>query len=415
VVTGVWAGIESRAFFLRRLAVVFADELRLKIVTELYMREMSPSQFYEEFGGGSVSRVDRHFKRLAEHGWLRFIRKESGGGRRGGTEHFYRARELAAFDNETWALLPYSIRVAFSWTIFKQFAERVCEALQAETFDARPDRHFTWTPILLDQIGWERIVARIDALFESLFEEQEDAKLRIYNSGEKPILVTAALGGFESPTRPQGAGDARATANLAEAIDCPFPFTLRVSKVFADPLCLKIVTELNLRTMSAPQFYKEHGSASVDGIRRRFKMLAEIGWLRKVDQKSGGKRRGAIENFYRATGPAVFDNGAWSDLPDSIKATYSWTIFEQLSDQVKEAMQASTFDARPDRHLSWSLLRLDQLGWENVVSAVDALFAFIFEEEKSAELRMDASGEKPLTMTVAMAAFESPKDSVKAH
>lgn len=407
--------IESQASFLRRLAIVFADELRLKIVTELSMREMSPKQFFEEFGGGSIPRVNRHFKKLEEHGWLRYIRKETGGARRGAEEHFYRARELAIFDNATWALLPYSMRVEFSWTIFKQFAERVRDALQAETFDARPDRHFTWTPILLDQIGWDRVIAQIDALFESLYEEQEDAKLRIHHSGERPFLATVALGGFESPMRPKRAGRKQPAVCLAEAADCPIPFSLRVAKVFADPLCLRIVTELNLRTMSAPQFHKEFGGASARAIGRRFKMLEEHGWLRKVDEKTGGRRRGATENFYRATGPAVFDNGAWADLPTSIKTTFSWTIFEQLSDQVKESMEAGIFDVRPDRHLSWSFLRLDQLGWKNAVSSVDALFALIFKEEKSAELRMDISGEEPIIMTVALAAFESPTDLAKAH
>jgi hypothetical protein len=47
VAAKIWTGIRSRAEHLRRLSVVFAVELRLKIVTELYMREMSPKQFFE--------------------------------------------------------------------------------------------------------------------------------------------------------------------------------------------------------------------------------------------------------------------------------------------------------------------------------------------------------------------------------
>lgn len=407
----VWTGVRSRASYLRRLAVVFADELRLKIVTELYMREMSPKGFFDEFGGGSVSRVDGHFKRLTEHGWLRFIRAESGGRRRGAVEHFYRATEIAVFDHETWSLLPYSIKVAFSWRSFKQFTERIREAMEAGTFDARPNRHLSWTPILLDQLGWERVIAALDALFESLFEEQADAKLRIFKSGEKPILATVALAGFESPTREGG----RVGPSLVESRkDSPVPFPLRLSKVFADELCLKIVTEANLRDISVPMFHAEFGDDSVDGIRRRFKMLERVGWLTKVAEKTGGKRRGAVEHFYRATGPAVFDNGTWADVPDSIKTTYSWTTFDQLSEQVREAMRAGTFDSREDRHLTWSLLRLDQKGWAKVIGAVDALFALIFEEADRAEVRIGGSGEKPITMTVALAAFESPKDLVKA-
>lgn len=410
----VWTGIKSRAPYLRRLAVVFADELRLKIVTELYMREMSPTQFYEEFGGGSISRVDRHFKRLAEHGWLRLIRTESGGRRRGGTEHFYRATELAVFDHETWSQVPYSIRVAFSWRTFKQLAERVRGALQAGTLDARADSHLSWMPLLLDQLGWERVIAAVDELFEFLFEEQADAKLRTFDSGERPSLATVALAAFESPTRGRGRGDGVVGSRLVESKDSPVPFPLRLSKVFADELCLKIVAELNLREMSAPQFHEEFGGAPVSGIRRRFKMLAEIGWLKKVGDKTGGRRRGATEHFYRATGPAIFDNCTWFDVPDSIKATYRWRTFEGLAEQVKEAIEAGTFEARTDNHLSWSLLLLDQLGWERVTAAVDALLAFFLEERDRAEDRIADSGESPVTMTVALAAFESPKDAAKA-
>lgn len=400
--------------FLQRIGVLFADPLRERIVAELYMREMSPSGFHAEFGGGSVPRVDRHFKRLAEHGWLRFVRSESGGRRRGGKEHFYRATELAVFDNETWSLVPYSIRVAFSWRTFGQLAERVHEALRAGTFDARPDSHLSWTPLLLDQLGWDELVGAVDELFESLFEEQADAKLRIYNSGEKPILATAAMALFESPPRHHGPDGERVGTSLVEGASSPVPFPLRISKVFADDVCLEIVAETNLREMSARQFHEDVGGASVEGIRRRFKMLAEIGWLSKVNEKRGGKRRGAVEHFYRASGPAIFDNGTWAEVPDSVKATYSWRTFEQLSDQVREAVEAGTFEARTDNHLTWSLLRLDQQGWEKVAAAVDALFAFAFEAQEDAKLRISSSGEPPTTTTLALAAFESPKDSAKA-
>jgi hypothetical protein len=407
-------GDRSRASYLRRLAIVFTDELRLKIVTELYMREMSPSQFHREFGGGSVSRVDRHFKRLAEHRWLRLIRAESGGSRRGGTEHFYRATEPAVFDHETWSLLPYSIRIAFSWKTFRQLAERVRDALRAGTLDARAESRLSWAPLLLDQLGWERVAAAVDALFESLFEEQAEATDRIAKTGARAMLATVALAAFESPARPRGSVGERATPSLVQGRGSSVPLMLRLAKVFADPVCLKIVAELNLREMSAPQFHAEFGGGSVESVRRRFKLLADVAWLTEVGQKTGGRRRGAVERFYRATGPAIFDSSAWSDVPDAIKATDSWRTFEQLAERVREALEAGTLEARPDNHLTWSLLRLDQQGWEKVTAAVDALFALIFEEQESAKLRIEKSGERPIVTTVALAAFESPQDSVKA-
>ncbi|MGC1853688.1 MAG: hypothetical protein WA687_14790 [Solirubrobacterales bacterium] len=399
---------------LQRLSVVFAADIRINIITELFLREMSPKQFHEEFGGGSISRVDRHFKTLEKQGWLRFIRSETGGDRRGATEHFYRATELAVFDNETWPRVPYSMRVAISWRTFKILAERVRDALDAGTLDAREDSHLTWTTFRLDQRGWERVLDAIDALFESIFEEQCDAKLRIFHSEERPMVATVALVAFESPVPPAETCEQQGAPDLVPVDkESPVPFPLRVSKVFADELCVKIVAEANLREISAPQFHREYGGDSIKAIRRRFKKLEGDGWLRMVGRKTGGRRRGAHEHFYRATGPAIFNNESWADVPESVKPGYSWTIFKLLADLVKEALFAGTFEARLDSHLSWSVLRLDQQGWVNVAAAVDSLFALIQVEKVRAEEHTEATDEGVITTTVGLAAFESPSQAAK--
>ena len=52
--------------------------------------------------------------------------------------------------------------------------------------------------LLLDRQGWDNAVARVDALFHWFFEEQEEANLRMAESGEEPIPMTVALAAFES-------------------------------------------------------------------------------------------------------------------------------------------------------------------------------------------------------------------------
>jgi hypothetical protein len=416
VVAKVKTSVRSRLEYLRRLSVVWASPLRLKIVTELYLREMSPKQFHAEFGGGSISRIDKTFKKLAEHGWLRYVHsKGPGGSRRGATEHFYRATELAVFDDETWALVPYSMRVAISWMTFRQLAERVREALKAETLIASPDTHLDWVTIPLDQLGWRRVVAAMNAFFESLFEEQNDAKIRVSHTGEKPRLTTVGVAVFESaPPRPRP-DDERRTPHLADVgKECPVPFTLRVSKAIEDEVCLRIIEEANHREISAPLFHAEIGGDSIESIRRRFKTMERAGWLKQVGRKTGGKRRSAVELFYRAAGPAIFGKEPWAELPDSIKQVpMSWTTFLRLAEQIKEAIVAGTFEARLDNHFSWSLLRLDREGWEKVTTAVNALLALIFAECEAAEARLASSGESPITTTIALAIFESPMQAAK--
>jgi hypothetical protein len=395
---------------LKRLAVVHAVEIRLTIVTELFIREMSPTGFYKQFGGGSPSRVAKNFKRLEEYGWLRYIRSEPAPGGRG-VEDFYRATELAIIDTETWALLPYSIKMAHTWSTFKQFVERVSAAMQEKTLDRRRDRVFGHTQVLVDQRGWDRILEKYGALFAWILEEQEDAKLRMFHTGEKPVFVIAAQLGFEAAVAE--CGETAALARLArQDEEWGMSFTERLAKVIADELSLQIVGEANLREISPTGFHAEFGG-SVHRVHRRFKMLERLGWLKKVEMKTGGRRRGAREYFYRATAPAIVESPAWAELPDSAKAARSWATFTQLSEQIKAAARAGTFDARDDRWFVWSLLQLDEQGWKNAVAKTNAVLAFIYEEQERAAERLAESGEEPIPMTVALAVFESPRDTKK--
>jgi hypothetical protein len=191
------------------------------------------------------------------------------------------------------------------------------------------------------------------------------------------------------------------------------PLMLRLSKVFADPLRMKILAECNMREMSPKQFYDEFGGGSISRVSRAFDVLAECDWLELTRTETGGQRRGAVEHFYRATGPAVFDETVWPSVPESMRKLVSWRILETFAEQVREAMEAGTIDAREDRHFSWMPLKLDQEGWNNAIAEVDRLFYWFQEEQQRANLRIAESGEEPIPMTVALAAFESPKDTEK--
>jgi hypothetical protein len=127
---------------------------------------MSTKRFHAEFGGGSLSRVNKNFKVLEDEGWLRYIRSEGpGGDRRGGVEHFYRATEPAFFDQETWGLMPYSIRMAVGWNIFGQVAPRLRGALEGSKAGGGDTRDLTCTQFLLDECGWKRAIEAVTAHF----------------------------------------------------------------------------------------------------------------------------------------------------------------------------------------------------------------------------------------------------------
>lgn len=397
---------------LRRLSVVFAVELRLKIVYELYMREMSSKQFHEEFGGGSLSRVNKNFKVLEQEGWLRYLRSEGpGGGRRGGVEHFYRATEPAFFDLESWSLLPYSIRIAYSWNIFRQVAPRLRGALEGSGDLTGGTRGLSCTEFLLDEKGWGRAVEALTAHFVRVFDEQEDSRRRAGHSGDELIRTDVFSIAFESVSVRNGPV---ITGLIDNQWDPSASFPERLAPILKDEICLEIVSELNRRELSVTQFHREFGSTSKSAVARRFKALERGGWAGKAAKETGGKRRGATEQFYRATKPTVLGYDPCADPPNLLSGTEGWRAFERLCGQMRDAMMAGSFDTRLDRIINWSLVNLDRQGRGNVIEDTERLFEFMSAEQAGAARRMAKSGEKPVTMTVGLAVLEASRELTKA-
>jgi len=191
------------------------------------------------------------------------------------------------------------------------------------------------------------------------------------------------------------------------------PLMLRLSKVFADPLRMTVLAECNMRELSPKLFHREFGGGPLPRVARAFEVLEEYDWLELTRTETGGARRGGVEHFYVATGPAIFDEELWPEVPESMRKLVSWRIVETFTERVMEALEEGTIDERIDRHISWMPLLLDQQGWDEAIGKVDALFYWFFAEQEAANLRMADSGEEAIPMTVALAAFESPKETEK--
>jgi predicted transcriptional regulator len=201
------AALSQYAFALR-MAKVIADPLRLMILDELSTREMSAKMFLDEFGGRKLDElggekitkgeVYRAFRALKEYDWLVLVetrpREEGPGGR----EHFYRAIRPPVLAEATWPVLPASVKDEPTGKIFEAWVNSMGSAMKAGTMDIRVERHFTWTPGLLDGLGWIRVIEGIARLLKFVEEELNDARVRLEDSGEQPIPVTAALAAIES-------------------------------------------------------------------------------------------------------------------------------------------------------------------------------------------------------------------------
>lgn len=351
--------------YLERLGVVYMDQIRLTIVTELHMREMGVRQFYETIGGRSYSSVRRHFLKLVEHGWLRKVRTAKVG--LGRPEVLYRSTEQAVIDTETWRTIPVSIRDAFTVQLLEEMASRLGGALRQGTADARRGLA-TFKTIDVDERSWCKAQGAVERCFQTLMQEQTDAKIRLENSAVEPILMVVNLAAFES----SGVNNDTDDSSLPKAgeLSSPPPWPERIGKVFTDRLDLAIVAELNQAAMTPAQLHAAFGGWGSQEFLRRCKRLTDLGWAVSIDTETGGALYGATVDRFRASAPNVSAADIYKRVPAGARTGRSWGAFEPFIATSISAVETGAFNNRSDRHLSMSPLLVDEIGWKQVTRAL---------------------------------------------
>lgn len=370
--------------YLERLGILYMDEIRLTIVMELFMREMGPRQFYDTIGGTSYDSVRRHFLRLVESGWIRKVRTVATG--RGRPEALYRSTEQAVIDTETWRTIPLPIRDAFTVMLLEEMGSRLGEALVGATAESRADGIAAFKILEIDDLAWCRASKAIERCFQTLRQEQIDAKIRLESSLERPRMMIVNLGAFEAP-----GPDVPAKLDLPKvaALRPPSRWPHRIGKVFSDRLDLAIVDELTRAPLTATQLHAALGGTSPQGFLRRCKRLCKLGWVVNVNIQTGGSLRGASVSEFRAASPNVSEQEIIEKIPAGLQRGQNWKVFERFLTTSVAAVDAGAFNSRSDRHLSMSPLLVDEIGWTQVTKALSGFRNTLRELE--AEL---ASGRK---------------------
>lgn len=177
-----------------RLAKAVANSQRVEILAVLSHRQISPARYAREYDCKLPS-IAYHFKVLEECECIELVETVQ---RRGAVEHIYRCAKRPLLGDGDWQLLPLSVRGGISGAILRTLVERARHAIEEGTFDRREDRHFTWTPLALDEKGWSEMTSLLAATLAKAGKIEAKASGRMAKSGEEPIPVTVALASFES-------------------------------------------------------------------------------------------------------------------------------------------------------------------------------------------------------------------------
>lgn len=164
-----------------------------------------------------------------------------------------------------------------------------------------------------------------------------------------------------------------------------------------------VLVVLNEKVSSPSAVGKEIG-VSAAYINYHFEELAREGLIELVRVEP---RRGAKEHFYRARRTLVFDDQAWDSLPETFKAGITGNTLRLVYDQVAEALEAGTFTARSEMHLSMVSMPLDARGFGEIGALLRETLEKIKAVKAESAERLAQSGEETIPATVALIGFET--------
>jgi hypothetical protein len=169
-----------------RLAKALSHPMRAHILAILNERVASPNE---------IAGIIDHVRALHELGCIELVRTAQ---RRGAIEHYYRALKRPFFSDRDWKRLPQSARQAMSDVALQMIWEDVSTAIEEDTFERRPDRYLTRSPLVLDQRGWDELNEALGGILEEAERIGAQSAKRLAKAEDDGIPTRLVMMHFEA-------------------------------------------------------------------------------------------------------------------------------------------------------------------------------------------------------------------------
>jgi DNA-binding transcriptional ArsR family regulator len=136
----------------------------------------------------------------------------------------------------------------------------------------------------------------------------------------------------------------------------------RLAKALAHPLRVQLLAALN-EGVASPNELAKRLDEPLTNVSYHVRMLHDLGTIELVETEP---RRGALEHYYRAVVRPFFGDRDWKRLPKNARGSISDAVLQLVWDDAAEAIKGGLFDERDNRHLSRSVLAVDEQGWEEL-------------------------------------------------
>lgn len=196
-----------------------ANPLRNQILAIFSERRGSATELSEELGL-DFGEVNYEIQALRKAKLLRKV----GERKRGNTsEIFYVATARAYIDPSEWPDVADPIQAGLRASLLQNIYVDAVTAVSEETYDSLEDEdgyasaHMSWTPMIVDQKGWNDLIALLLETLEEVINIQAESGERLIAEDAEGVCCTASMLGFASANAPKRVGlpmDAKQLADL---------------------------------------------------------------------------------------------------------------------------------------------------------------------------------------------------------
>lgn len=191
-----------------------ANPLRNQILAILHERSASKTELAKELGF-EWGEVSYEIEALEDANLVERVAEKK---KRGAMEIFYRATARAYLDPEEWLQVAGRLRAS----LLRNLTVDAATAISEDAFDALVGAHMSWTPMIVDEQGWEELVAILLRTLEEVVAVQEGSVSRLEAHDAEGISCTVSMLGYSSAIEKRKVGpptDAKQLVDLVKHKD----------------------------------------------------------------------------------------------------------------------------------------------------------------------------------------------------
>jgi AcrR family transcriptional regulator len=140
-------------------------------------------------------------------------------------------------------------------------------------------------------------------------------------------------------------------------------------------------------------------------VRAGLERLFRAGIVQQIGERGTG-----AEPVYAPSGQLI-ETETWESYSPQERLQVSDEVRQLISTDVELAVEAGSFDSRPDRHLSRVPLWVDERGWREVGETIEAALQRCLEIRAESKERLRAGGGEMITGRAVLMTFELPEEA----